>query len=463
MIDWLTFRLSVEPHDPLANGAVMKLGPAGEVEWTSTARLAVVGSYESSVFVRSLDSRSVEISGNPSKFFQGHNLWGSTDLQMLVDELTKHVCGRAGLVPTGFESLSRVDVTAMVDLGTPDAVRAVLRALGQSATMRHRGKGHAYGEGTVYWGKGSRRWSLKAYNKLEEITSHKGADPTSPVALISAGKLRLELTLRGLQLKDMGLRSAASWDINTAMKTLREFLANLELPDQCPRLDVQELPRHLGPGDVLDSEIEGLGTGTYLFTPYCPPADGGTQADVAPEPVPFDEVYADITNLGAVLGRPDLAEQRVAAMRAEVDRVTTALADVPERPRVAMVNRLASGGAGLRVFGTDDVATTIIEAAGGTQAFDDVSGRQTQVGTEELVARNPDVILVPACCGDDQGPETAQEVIDGLRADPALASVPAVRDGRIVGITFAEVSPGIRNADAVANLARILHPGTPGL
>lgn len=245
MIDWLTFRLSVEPHDPLANGAVMKLGPAGEVEWTSTARLAVVGSYESSVFVRSLDSRSVEISGNPSKFFQGHNLWGSTDLQMLVDELTKHVCGRAGLVPTGFESLSRVDVTAMVDLGTPDAVRAVLRALGQSATMRHRGKGHAYGEGTVYWGKGSRRWSLKAYNKLEEITSHKGADPTSPVALISAGKLRLELTLRGLQLKDMGLRSAASWDINTAMKILREFLANLELPDQCPRLDVQELPRHL--------------------------------------------------------------------------------------------------------------------------------------------------------------------------------------------------------------------------
>ena len=39
-----------------------------------------------------------------------------------------------------------------------------------------------------------------------------------------------------------------------------------------------------------------------------------------------------------------------------------------------------------------------------------------------------------------------------------MAQVPAVRDGRLVPITFAEVSAGIRNADAVATLARGLHP-----
>jgi len=36
--------------------------------------------------------------------------------------------------------------------------------------------------------------------------------------------------------------------------------------------------------------------------------------------------------------------------------------------------------------------------------------------------------------------------------------VPAIRDARIVTTTFAEVSPGIRNADAVRALAEALHP-----
>ncbi|WP_328305779.1 ABC transporter substrate-binding protein [Actinomycetospora sp. NBC_00405] len=210
------------------------------------------------------------------------------------------------------------------------------------------------------------------------------------------------------------------------------------------------------------TELASIGIGSYLFTPYCPPADGGAQADVVAAPVPFDEVYTDITDLGRILGRPDLATQRVDAMRTEIAQVQGAVAPLP-RPRVAVLNRLASGGAGLRVFGADDIATTIVEAAGGQQAFGDVSGRQTQVGAEEIVRRNPDVILVPACCSADTGPEGAQPVIDGLLADPALASVPAVRDGRIAGITFAEISPGVRNADAVANVARILHPGAQGL
>ncbi|ANY08643.1 ABC transporter substrate-binding protein [Pseudonocardia sp. HH130630-07] len=112
----------------------------------------------------------------------------------------------------------------------------------------------------------------------------------------------------------------------------------------------------------------------------------------------------------------------------------------------------------LRVFGTGDIATTIIEAAGGVQAFDGIAGRQRTVTAEGIITARPDVIVVPACCGADVGPEDAGPLIERLRADPALATVPAVRDGRIIPTTFAEVSPGVRNADAVAALARQLHP-----
>ncbi|XVV09757.1 ABC transporter substrate-binding protein [Actinoplanes sp. CA-131856] len=203
------------------------------------------------------------------------------------------------------------------------------------------------------------------------------------------------------------------------------------------------------------AELNKIGIGSYLFTQYCPSADGKDQKDLADNDVSLDSVYRDLTDLGRVLGRTTEAQALVEKMKKTVAGTESRLAGVT-KPRVAMLNR--PGGGELRVFGSDDVATTIIEKAGGTQVFGDVRGRLTRIGTEELIKRKPDVIVVPACCGADVGPSGAQEVIDGLTKDPALANVPAVRDGRIYAVTFAEVTPGVRNADAVATLAKLLHP-----
>ncbi|MBW0105847.1 ABC transporter substrate-binding protein [Pseudonocardia sp. KRD-291] len=205
------------------------------------------------------------------------------------------------------------------------------------------------------------------------------------------------------------------------------------------------------------AELAGAGTGSFLFRQYCPSADGAGQASLAVNDVSFDGVYADLTDLGRLLGAPDRAQALVERMRATVDGTRARLDGVTTRPRVAMVNR--PGGAGeLRVFGTGDMATTLIEAAGGVQAFPELDGRQRRISLEGLISARPDVIVVPACCGADIGPEGARELIDELRTDPALAQVPAVRDGRVYPSTFAEVTPGVRNADALATLARHLHP-----
>ncbi|MEV4349652.1 ABC transporter substrate-binding protein [Actinoplanes sp. NPDC049596] len=203
------------------------------------------------------------------------------------------------------------------------------------------------------------------------------------------------------------------------------------------------------------AELTKIGIGSYLFTQYCPAADGKDQKDLADNDVSLDSVYRDLTGLGRLLGKSTEAQALVDRMRKTVADTEGKLAGV-SKPRVAMLNR--PGGGELRVFGGGDVATTIIEKAGGTQAFGDVPGRLTRIGTEELIKRRPDVIVVPACCGADVGPAGAQEVIDGLRKDPALANVPAVRDGKVYAVTFAEITPGVRNADAIANLARLLHP-----
>lgn len=205
------------------------------------------------------------------------------------------------------------------------------------------------------------------------------------------------------------------------------------------------------------AELGATGTETFLFSAYCPTADGGGQQSIGANDVSFAGVERDLTDLGRLLGAEDRAAEVVAGMRSTLGDVAGRLAGVADRPRVAMLNSPGSTGE-LRVFGTGDVATTIIEAAGGRQAFDTIAGRQRTVSLEGIVAARPDVIVIPACCGRDVGPEGAEPLAERLRNDPALATVPAVRDGKVFTTTFAEVSPGIRNADAVATLARRLHP-----
>lgn len=244
MIDWLTFRASTVPHDPLANGAVVKFDREHNTEWISPARLPLIGSYDSSITVRSLDSCSLEISGNPAKFLQGHNLWGSDYVPSLAAAMCDRVREMTGLEVRSIDTFSRVDIAALVDVGSPELVTETIRALGTAGTVRHRGKGLMQ-EGTIYWGKKSRRWALKIYDKRREVLSTKSVSDPATVAEVASGKLRVELVLRGMELKDMRLRTVEGWSTVDPMRLLADFLATLELPDQSPRLDVAALPRAL--------------------------------------------------------------------------------------------------------------------------------------------------------------------------------------------------------------------------
>ena len=164
MIDWLTFKA------PLAHQAGIG-GPffAGEVlstipdptdpegyalDWGVLKRKAMPGSHSSMIQVQSTtdeEGRSaVWVSGNPAKWFQGHNIFGTDDLAGLVLEMLHRVCASVGLVPSaddlalwaaGRIRLSRVDVTSSFDLGNLPRVRSALRALDASANLKHRGRG----------------------------------------------------------------------------------------------------------------------------------------------------------------------------------------------------------------------------------------------------------------------------------------------------------------------------------
>ena len=229
MIDWLSLVVPL-PHDsPISSGHVVSISPAGEVEWKTAKRRSVAGSFSTGLQVRTATHTPdrcthIEISGNPVKWFQGHNLWGTDDLPSLVVASCVDVARLLGIEVSpctldawqaGQVQITRVDVTESFHLDNRAQVLAWLRSAEQTAHLSHRGRGQLVKGSTLYFGKNSRRWSLKVYAKGQEIEA-KGHGQESitdlPHARAWADRtLRAELTLRSLELKRLGLDAVTAW------------------------------------------------------------------------------------------------------------------------------------------------------------------------------------------------------------------------------------------------------------
>ena len=124
---------------------------------------------------------------------------------------------------------------------------------------------------------------------------------------------------------------------------------------------------------------------------------------------------------GAALG-PDAtarAEAFIADYEQVVARVTEVLAGVPEdeRARVLFLGTDASKVASGAMY-----QSLLIEAAGGVSVTEGLVGYWNEVGLEQILLWNPDVILIPP-----YGPLQP----DDLLASADWAAIGAVRDGRV--------------------------------
>nr|WP_221444397.1 phage/plasmid replication protein, II/X family [Rhodanobacter sp. MP7CTX1] len=227
----MTFLAPCAHAHAIDGGQVLSLAPGGELQWMSRKRASVRGSFDTCLTIRTATHTPeplthVEISGNPVKFFQGHNLWGSDDVHALVVHTLDHLSGLGdlGLLPTaedraawlsGDVRLTRVDQTQSYHLGNLSDVLAWLRAAEQTAHLSHRGRGQLVKGSTLYFGQHSRRWSLKLYAKGQEIRD-KGHRQEMildlPHALAWADRtLRAELVLRSMELRRLGLDMVTAW------------------------------------------------------------------------------------------------------------------------------------------------------------------------------------------------------------------------------------------------------------
>ncbi len=164
----------------------------------------------------------------------------------------------------------------------------------------------------------------------------------------------------------------------------------------------------------------------------------------------FDDVYANIEQVGQLTGHQEQATQVVMEMQKRVDTVTTVVTAIPPEERLPVFWEVWDEP--LMTAGPSTFVGQAIELAGGVNIFADVTEDYPQVSAEEVVKRNPAVILGPDTHGDKL---TTEQVIQR----PGWDQIEAVREGHIHLIEGDIVSrPGPRLAEGLEAVARALYP-----
>ncbi len=181
MIDWVKAIIPVKNLDPdlFYGGIFLSIDADGNEEWSHKKGKNIPGSYDSNIRVsyQSLpEGPHLILEGNPAKWIQGHNVFGSNNLVGLVNETMHRVFAKLNIIPSEFDrkvwqegrySLNRVDCTEMWEFPSKADVIAWLNVAQYQSKSRH-GRPIMTG-GTLYFGKNSKRYSIKFYRKGEEI------------------------------------------------------------------------------------------------------------------------------------------------------------------------------------------------------------------------------------------------------------------------------------------------------
>lgn len=165
----------------------------------------------------------------------------------------------------------------------------------------------------------------------------------------------------------------------------------------------------------------------------------------------ISDIFEVIATIGLITDHQVEAEALIASMKAEMDRVTAAVADLPEEERKKVFVEFAPGF----TVGQGEYMHELIELAGGYNIAGDVTG-WTHIDEEKVIADNPDVIFYAEGLIDFDTNLPMDELIVNR---PGWESINAVRNGQLYGLDEDELSrPGPRLINVLLDIAYALYP-----
>ncbi len=196
-------------------------------------------------------------------------------------------------------------------------------------------------------------------------------------------------------------------------------------------------------GEVTPETLAPLGIKVYELTESC--------IFVMQKNKPtMDDMFVDLLNLGRIFRVEDKAQALVAGYRKQLGEIQAKIGHIDRPTRVFVYD---SGEEKPFTSGRYGIPTAMIEAAGGVNVMDDVDKSWTEVSWEPVIEKNPEVIVIV-----DYGQVTAAQKIAFLKGNPAFKNIDAVKNDRFVVLPYVEATPGPRNIEAIAALAKALHP-----
>ena len=172
---------------------------------------------------------------------------------------------------------------------------------------------------------------------------------------------------------------------------------------------------------------------------------------VVPNPKTLDEMYANLELVGKATGHADQAAQLAADLKAREKKILEVVSKATSKPLV-FYELDATEPSKPWTSGPGTFVDLLVSMAGGQNLGAELTGEWAQISQEELIVKDPDIILL----GDSlYGGITPEQVA----ARPGWGGIKAVKANQVYTFNDDLVSrPGPRMVDGLAELARVLHP-----
>ncbi len=169
------------------------------------------------------------------------------------------------------------------------------------------------------------------------------------------------------------------------------------------------------------------------------------------DPTLLEDVLEDIRRVGRATGREGAANALASELQARIDAVVSRASQAAYRPRVLQLewtDPLLCGG---------HWVVEMVEMAGGISSFGSKDQGSMRLAWDEVVASQPEVILLMPC-GFDL--DRAKEDIPTLTALPGWSTLPAVQARRAYVLDAAAYTSrlGPRLVTGLEMMAELIHP-----
>ena len=164
----------------------------------------------------------------------------------------------------------------------------------------------------------------------------------------------------------------------------------------------------------------------------------------------FEDLYKDYETLGKIFQVEDVAAQKVETMKATLEEVKAALGDDAFANPINVF--VYDSGEDAPFTACQGMPGDILKKAGAISSFDEIAKGWATPSWEEVVAKDPDAILILEYNGD------VEEKINFLKTNTYTKDLRAVKEGKIYVANCAIMQGSAGSADLVKSIAKQLYP-----